>query len=454
MRKSIITPLTIIQYLLILWLAFGIVGMPVVWAEEGIAPDKSASSKDFPGDIDAEWGGYIKCRGVASWPDYDSFYSLVGAGTYYDGSAEGRLKNRLYFGTSLYFDTHYEIILSGGDRRRNQKKLERLFAGVLEEGYILRKVEDDRRLLDLTKAISDDDDYIFYHRLDRLSLTIQQRSLVVRLGRQAVTWGNGFLFNPMDLFNPFAPTDTEREYKVGDDMALAQFSLGRSSDVQLLYVPRRDPSTGDLESDQSSFAGKMNFAKDTTEFDIMAAHHFEDDVVGVGFSGYLGDTAWRLDATWTFLDEKRDKSDFFSLVANMDYSWVWWEKNFYGFFELFYNGLGDDRYFDSLFERAVAERLDRGELFTLGRCYLAGHIRMEIHPLVNVFFTVVNNADDPSGILQPRLTWDVTQDLQFTCGGNIFYGGRDTEYGGFRIPPIDILIKSPDSTYMWLAYYF
>ena len=453
MRKYIISPLIIIQYLLILWLAFGIIGVPVVWAEEGITPGNQTSSKDFPGDIDAEWGGYIKCRGVASWPDDESFYRLVGTGTYHDGSAEGRLKNRLYFGASLYLDTHYEIILSGGDRRRKQKKLERLFAGVFEEGYILREVEDDRRLLDLTKAISDDDDYILYHRLDRLSLTVQKKRFVLRLGRQAVTWGNGLLFNPMDLFNPFAPTDTEREYKVGDDMASAQFSFGQSGEVQFLYVPRRDPSTGDLESDESSLAGKVHFAKDTTEFDIMAAQHFEDEVIGAGCAGYLGDAAWRLDATWTFLDEKSDESDFLSLTANMDYSWVWWEKNFYGFVELFYNGLGDDRYFDSLSDRDVAERLDRGELFTLDRWYLAGHIRMEVHPLVNVFFTVIENANDPSGIFQPRLTWDVTQDLQFTCGGNIFYGGRDTEYGGFRIPPTDILIKSPASAYMWLAYY-
>ena len=454
MRRAIEKGLIIIPYFLVLWLAFGIVGVPVVWAEEDITPDKSNIPVNFLKNIDAEWGGYIKCRGVASWPDDESFYRFVGTETYYDGSVEGRLKNRLYFGSSLYLDTHYEMILSGGEKRRKEKELERLFAGVFEEGYIQREIEDDRRLMDLTKVISDDSDSILYHRLDRLSLTVQKERFVVRLGRQAVTWGNGFLFNPMDLFNPFAPTDIEREYKVGDDMASAQFSLGRSSDLQFLYVPRRDPSTGDMESDQSSLAGKMHFAKDTTEFDIMAARHFEDDVVGAGISGYLGDTAWRLDATWTFLGEKSDESDFLSLTANMDYSWVWWEKNFYGFGEFFYNGLGDDRYSDALFEKTVAERLDRGELFTLGRLYLAGYVRMEVHPLVNLFVTVINNCDDPSGIFQPRLAWDVTQDIQFTCGGNIFFGGGDTEYGGFRIPPTDIMIKSPDSAYMWLAYYF
>ena len=36
---------------------------------------------------------------------------------------------------------------------------------------------------------------------------------VVCVGRQAVTWGNGLIFNPMDLFNPFSPVDIERDYK-------------------------------------------------------------------------------------------------------------------------------------------------------------------------------------------------------------------------------------------------
>jgi len=122
--------------------------------------------------------------------------------------------------------------------------------------------------------------------------------------------------------------------------------------------------------------------------------------------------------------------------------------------EVFYNGLGDDNYFESIMNNGIRERLDRGELFTLGRYYLGGQIRMEAHPLVNIFFTVINNMNDPSGILQPRLTWDITQDLQLTCGGNIFYGSRGTEYGGFKMSPSEILIKTPDSAYMWLAWYF
>ncbi len=454
MNKPDIISLKIIGFLLIALFICGNADTSPALADSGVPPVQPETSKTLLNAIETKWGGYIKCRGVVSWPDDDSLYGLVGAGTYYDGSVEGRLKNRFYLGSSVYLDTHYEIILSGGDTRRKQKELEMLLPGSVIGNYLTGDVEDDRRLMDLTKTLKDHDDYILYHRLDRLSLTVQQRRFVARMGRQAVTWGNGFLFNPMDLFNPFAPTDIEREYKIGDDMAHVQVAFGESGDAQFLYVPRRDPATGKVEGSQDSLAGKIHFAKGTTEFDIMAAKHFEEQVIGTGCSGYFGDAAWRFDATWTFTDEESNENNFLSLVANTDYSWVWWDKNFYGFVEVFYNGLGDDNYFESIMNNGIMERLDRGELFTLGRYYLGGQIRMEAHPLVNIFFTVINNMNDPSGILQPRLTWDITQDLQLTCGGNIFYGGRGTEYGGFKMSPSEILIKTPDSAYMWLAWYF
>ncbi|MBW2675573.1 MAG: hypothetical protein JRD89_19540 [Deltaproteobacteria bacterium] len=448
------TSLTLAGFLLVVLVTCANADAPNAQTDSGTAPVQSDTPKTLFNTIETEWGGYLKCRGTVSWPDDESLYGLVGTGTYYDGSAEGRLKNRSYFGSSVYLDTHYEIILTGGDTRKKQKKLEKIFSGTVIENYLSGAVDDKRRLMDLTKTLENHDDHTLYHRLDRLALTVRQGRSVFRMGRQAVTWGNGFLFNPMDLFNPFAPTDIEREYKIGDDMAHTQISFGESGDAQFLYVPRRNPSTGKVEGSQDSLAGKIHFARDTTEFDIMAAKHFQQQVVGAGCLGYVGDAAWRLDATWTFPDETSDESNFLSIVANMDYSWVWWNKNFYGLVEAFYNGLGDDNYSEAMMDTDIIERRSRGELFTLGRYYLGANIRMEVHPLVNIFFTVISNMDDPSGILQPRLAWDITEDLQLTCGGNIFYGGEGTEYGGFKISSPDIMIETPNSAYMWLAWYF
>ena len=334
---------------------------------------QSTYSKPWYEKIESEWGGHVKVRGYVSWYDDKSVFQLVGTDPYYDGYVEGRLKSKFYFGKWGYFNIHYEAVLSGGDTRSKTKDLERLFPGLYKESWIVGgPVEDDRRLMDLTSTIDEDDEYILYHRLDRLSLTLLPKWGVVCIGRQAVTWGNGLLFNPMDLFNPFSPVDFERDYKIGDDMVSTQFSVNNIGDFQFLYVPRRDEISGDVNWDQSSLAGKLHFAKGTTEFDVMAAKHYKDAVLGIGSVGYLGETAWRLDATWTFMNEDKSKDGYMSLVANLDYSWVWWEKNFYGFIEFYYNGLGDDNYTEAYADPDILERLERGELFTLGRTYLSG----------------------------------------------------------------------------------
>ena len=110
--------------------------------------------------------------------------------------------------------------------------------------------------------------------------------------------------------------------------------------------------------------------------------------------------------------------------------------------------------FKRLFDPAITERLARGELFVLGRNYLSGHIQVELHPLFKIFFTAINNIHDPSGILQPYATWDITQNLQMTGGLNVYYGAKGTEYGGFLLPGTDIRSKSPDNAYLWFIYYF
>jgi hypothetical protein len=79
---------------------------------------------------------------------------------------------------------------------------------------------------------------------------------------------------------------------------------------------------------------------------------------------------------------------------------------------------------------------------------------MELHPLLNIFLTLINNVADPSGIVQPRAVWDAKENVQITFGTNIYYGGPGTEFGGFLIPQTGFINKSPNSVYLWLTCFF
>ena len=438
-----------------------------VWASSLENPTEKPTSQESRSPLsswldkmDMHWGGRLKTIGSATFARDDTIFEPVGTGTYLNLDTDLRINNEIFFADWGYLETQYEAILVGGKAREKRQALSEIFPNF--EGssvFFGAPLKDDGRFMDLTHTIKEKDSYILAQRLDRLNFTFQPNWGLVRIGRQAITWGNGLIFNPMDLFNPFPPADIQRDYKVGDDMVLAQVTFPDSVDLQLLYVVRRDPNTNNLEADQNSLAGLVHFAVATTEFDVMGTRHFDDYVVGFGTNGILGGAAWRLDTTLTFLDDGKGQNtkNYLSGVANMDYSWIWWEKNFYGLLEYYYNGLGEGDYPGALSNPDITRRLTRGELFVLGKHYLSAEIQVELHPLFTVFLTGINNIEDPSGILQPRAVWNVAQDLDMKIGANIFYGDNGdpgSEFGGFIIPTTNIHSRSPNNAYLWFNYYF
>jgi hypothetical protein len=132
-------------------------------------------------------------------------------------------------------------------------------------------INDDRRWWNLTYSTTDDDKYAMIHRLDRLSVGFTTEKTAWRFGRQAISWGNGMIFTPMDVFNPFDPAAVDKEYKTGDDMLYGQYLLNNGSDLQGVAVVRRDPRSGNVDADQSSLALKYHGFIGMNEFDLLAA---------------------------------------------------------------------------------------------------------------------------------------------------------------------------------------
>lgn len=411
-------------------------------------------SGNTPEWLDFEYGGHFKAKASLSWFDAETPLRMVKDNPFLDGSSELRLNSETFAGDLFSFKVHYLNQISGGQTREKENELQAAAPALPSYASAVSEPEDETRFLDLTRPYTVAEDYRAYHRLDRLSLTYQPSWGMLRLGRQAVTWGNGLLFNPMDLFNPFSPRAIDKDYKTGEDMAYCRVYTEKAGSWQLLYVPRRDAADGETKWEHSSLAAKVRYFYGDLELNFLAAEHYKDEVVGLGISSYLGGAAWRVDATRTFLNSDIQRSDFWNLTANIDYSWTWWGKNWYGFLEYYHFGLGTTRYQEAVSDPVLMDRLERGETFVLGENYLAGHLRIEIHPLVNLYLTVINNLHDPSGSVQPRLTWDAKQNVTFTLGSTLYYGEKGTEFGGIEAPSSNYRIKPANSLYLWATLYF
>jgi len=291
---------------------------------------------------------------------------------------------------------------------------------------------DPRSWFDLDRALTDSGSRRLVARLDRLSAGWTGDHLVLRVGRQALSWGNGLVFNVLDLFDPFPPNAADTEYKPGTDMVWGQWLFANGDDLQMLMVPRRDPATGDLRRDQSSFAAQWHHVAGSTELGLVAARHFDDDVLGVGASHDLAGGVARIDMSHTRLAGGRG---VFSALVNLDHSWIWRGKNVYGFGELLHNGFGarhPGRGVEAL-DPALLARLERGELFAVGRDEAALGARVEVTALTSFEPTLVAGLHDGSGLALLHLRHDLGDETRLDTGLQLPWGARGTEYGGLPV---------------------
>jgi hypothetical protein len=310
---------------------------------------------------------------------------------------------------------------------------------------------DDRRLMDLTQVIFEHDDWLLAHRLDRFHVAYTGDKTVLRAGRQAVSWGNGLIYNPVDFFNPFDPSAVDKEFKSGDDMLYGQYLQDSGNDWQAVSVWRRDDSR-DTGSAQNTTALKYHAFIGEQELDLLAARHYRDDIFSVGGVSSLGGAIIRGDLVFTDTDNDR----YVSAVANLTYSWVAFDKNVSGVIEYFYNdmGLHDDDYDQLEQSEDLISRISRGELYTVGRHYLAGGVTVELSPLLLFTPNVFLNLLDQSGLTQLVMQYDLAQNWQLLVAANFPFGSNGTEYGGLDTPVEGKQLSTGPGLFTQIALYF
>ena len=404
----------------------------------------------FPGavlsqDTEYEIGGHIKGRLLGqSFPDNSAFNQLVGS-TALDIASDLRLNFEASKGRWT-FNTAYQLFAGYGDRIN--------LAGQLPGNPGNRLPNDNRRFFNLTHVIDDDGKFVALHRLDRLWLGYANDKAVVRFGRQALSWGNGLIFSPMDIVNPFDPTQVDTEYKAGDDMLYRQYLRDSGDDVQFSYVIRRDIVSGDPSSDQNTVAAKYHGIVGNAEFDLLVASNYGDATLAVGGNRSIGGAVWRGDLVVT----DAASGSKVQLVTNLSYSWVWRGKNVSGVAEYYFDEFGQkDGHYDteSLAQNPqLLQRLARGQSFTLGRHYIAGGLTIEMTPLWILAPSLFTNIEDGSALLQIVTRNNLSEEMEFIGALNIPIGPDGSEYGGIGVDMPGVYLSTDASVFAQLAWYF
>lgn len=392
--------------------------------------------------LQAKWEtvtGHIKGQAhVLNWPDQtlgspNSMTEL--------GAADVRLK-------TAYSESHWRLSLDyqlqgqGGSQTAYQQQL---------SPY---QNPDKTQLFNLTQKLVNQNDLLIWQRLDRLSLSYTKADYSVRFGRQALSWGNGNLFNPMDLFNPFAPNAIDTEYKSGSDMLNVQWLLASGDEVTAIAVPRRDAQTQTLDSKQSSAAMKGYHFGETLEWQWMVAQDYQDWVGAISLSGAWLQGAWNLDVVPTYLASKKLKT---SVVANFSQAWTLFGHNASGYVEYYFNGFGASQSQPTLaeLEADLQLKLNRNQIFVVNQHYADAGLTWEWTPLISLTPSWMHNLQDQSGLMLLSLSYSASNNSQLLAGLQLPYGAKGTEFGGLYVDASQQTIASPPSrVYAQFNYYF
>ncbi len=274
-------------------------------------------------------------------------------------------------------------------------------------------------------------------RFDRLYVAASTPGLTLTVGRQPISFGTTFFFNPEDLVAPFTPTTIDREYKPGVDAVRGDFYFGTSGQLTAVAT-----YAGGWDEAGTVFAVRSGFTLGVFDVGLFTALVHGDAVVGLDTAGSLGAFGVRGEATLTYPAD--GGSPFVRAVIGADRQWGSLRLSA----EAYLQTLGATSPAGYL-ALALSPRVQRGEVWALGRTYAAASADYEVTPIVHVSAFVVANLGDPSALAGLGCAWSVGDNAE--VDGGLYYGG------GRR--PEQLTVRSefgltPTTAYLEMKSYF
>ncbi len=304
---------------------------------------------------------------------------------------------------------------------------------------------DSIRYFDWSDEIVSDGEHRLVSRIDRLSIAYRRPSWSLQIGRQAVSWGNGLVFQPLDLFSPFAPTTIDREFKPGVDSVLFESLVGGSNELQLLWIGRQDDL---VRADPDTVALKWNSELGEFAVDLIVAEHIGDGFAAFSLSLPVAGSLLRIETSRLCSNTTCTVSG----LANVDYTVSVGPTLLYVFGELYHNGFGLEQITDNVPD-TLSERLARGELFTLMKNYGSLGLNVTWHPLWSQSLIYLSNLEDQSGLVQTAVNYEPGDASRMQFGISMPFGDANTEFGKRELSD-DTTTGGGATLFLSLAYYF
>ncbi len=311
------------------------------------------------------------------------------------------------------------------------------------------------RALDLSEDwLGDDADLGAPAWIDRAALKLALPWADLTLGRQALSFGKAYFWNPLDVFLAFDPRQFDRAYKAGVDAARVDLPLGDFSGLTLLGVlgRRLDPlgawSEGEGGRAAASWYGSALLARlfgnlAGWDLGLQGGKLYGGWQVGAAASGERWGLELRAEAAWFWAEDsgplpllpaEPELRDALSAVLGLGRRF---EGDLVVELEYLYQGAGDP---DDLM--AAALRQAGGATYHWSRNVLGLMGSYPLHPLWQSSLALLLSLDDGSALLQPGLVFSVADEAELLLGALLPWGER----------PAGLTLRSEFGSYPAMGY--
>ena len=271
--------------------------------------------------------------------------------------------------------------------------------------------------------------------LDRANFKIKHELLDITIGRQAISLGTGFFWNPLDVFRPFGATQFDRDYKGGVDALRVDIPVGDFSGLTLVGVAGRDVKEASWLRSSVLLRGYTTFHG--WDLTAQGGKIFGGYQLGGAIAGDVHGVSVLSELSW-YQPDSQDISPAYGMgVVGVGYRFL---SGLYLGMEYLYNGLVMTRELEGFRENSshqLFEALNQsGRLMHISGNLLGSLAQYEFIPILSGSFVVLYSLSDKSLLVQPGLSLSISDESDLVVGGMIPYGNSEeiTEFGS--LPPM------------------
>lgn len=285
--------------------------------------------------------------------------------------------------------------------------------------------------------------------IDRLQFKFRFPALDITIGRQALTFGKTYFWNPMDLYFPFGSVQFDRDYKPGVDGFRVDIPTGDFSGLTLIGILGAGPAANRVF--RSSVLGRAYFTLSGWDASIQAGKAEGGLHLSSALVGEIGSIETRASASYFNPQESLLPRE---LVETPEHCAV-----VVGFGKSFASRLSIQ--VEGLYNSAGSPPLDQalalaaaGQILQAGRWLLGSSANYELSPLWRSSLAWIRSFSDGSQVIQPSIYYSLSSEVDLLLGGLIALGRRPFIPSAFQIEAQSEFGLNPHLFYIETKAYF